>query len=236
MIEAKNINIDCVGYSISADWYQGVNEFNILLNLIGFGSNSEKYNKFLSTIVENTGFSVLTIDYSGHGKSSFDIKDLTPAQNFLEVITAFDWIKENYPDSKIFVMGASYGGFLATQLTKYRKFEKLILRVPAIYKPENFYTTWNKYDAGDGLKYRETAEKLTNHPLLKRASGFSGKTLVVTHELDDVCPKKSTMSFVEAFNAEHFEAKGFKHGFGESDISEEQKQDYYKKISDWLVK
>lgn len=236
MVEPKNIQIECVGYSISADWYQGESEAQILLNLIGFGSNSEKYNKFLSTIVENTGFSVLTIDYSGHGKSPFNINDLTPAQNFLEVITAFDWIKENYPDSKIFVMGASYGGFLATQLTKYRTFEKLVLRVPAIYKPENFYTTWKKYETEEGRNYRETAENLTDHPLLKRASNFEGNILVVTHELDEVCPKKSTMAFVDAFNAEHFEAKGFKHSFGNSEVSEEQINDYYKKISDWLVK
>jgi uncharacterized protein len=234
-MQPKRIDIKCEGYSVAADWYEADTNV-VLLNLIGFNSNINKYNKMLSSIVEQTNISVLTIDYSGHGDSPFDINDLTPAQNFLEVITAFEWVKNNYPNSKIYVMGASYGGFLATQLAKYRTFEKLILRVPAIYKPENFYTAWGKYEVEEGRNYRETAEKLVDHPLLKRASNFKGKTLVITHELDDVCPKNSTMAFVEAFKADHWDAKGFQHGFGQSDVTDEQLQEYYNKISDWLLK
>jgi hypothetical protein len=41
---------------------------------------------------------------------------------------------------------------------------------------------------------------------------------------------------VNAFNADHWEAKGFMHGFGQSDVAKEQIQDYYKKVSDWLKK
>ena len=229
----RNFKLQCVGYDLNADFYEA-SEDVVLLNLIGYSSNIAKYNDFLSYLNEKNNISILTIDYSGHGQSPFDLNDLTPAQNFLEVITAFDWIKYKYPNAKIYVMGASYGGFLATQLTKYREFEKLILRVPAIYKPENFYTTWGEYEIEEGRNYRETAEKLTDHPLLKRASKFSGKTLVVTHELDDVCPLNSTMAFKEAFKAEHYEAKGFKHSFGQSDVAEDQIQEYYKNISDWL--
>jgi dipeptidyl aminopeptidase/acylaminoacyl peptidase len=234
-MKPKKFELQCVGYSVVADWYESNND-KVLFNLIGFGSNIQKYNEFLSSLVKNANTSVLTIDYSGHGESPFDINDLTPAQNFLEVITAFDWLKDQYPDAEISVMGASYGGFLATQLTKYRTFDKLILRVPAIYKPENFYTTWKKYSIEEGLKYRETAEKLVGHPLLKRASKFKGRSLVVTHELDDVCPKNSTMAFVSAFNADHIEAKGFKHSFGESDVTVIQINEYYKTIAEWLVK
>jgi pimeloyl-ACP methyl ester carboxylesterase len=231
----KNIKIKCIGYEVNADFYDSDRDI-VLLNLIGFNSNIAKYNDFLTYINNKNDISILTIDYTGHGESPFNINDLTPAQNFLEVITAFDWIKEKFPSARIYVMGASYGGFLATQLTKYRNFEKLILRVPAIYKPENFYTTWRKYEIEEGRKYRETADKLTNHPLLKRAANFKGKTLVITHELDDVCPVNSTKAFKEAFNADHWEAKGFKHGFGESNITGEQKEDYYNVVSDWLEK
>lgn len=235
MIKPTNLKIKCVSYEINADWYDGSSDI-VLLNLIGFKSNSKKYKEFLLALNELSDINILTIDYSGHGESPFTINDVTPAQNFLEVITAFDWITKNFPDKKIYVMGASYGGFLATQLTKYRDFEKLILRVPAIYRPENFYTTWGVYEAENGKKYRETAKNLTEHPLLKRASNFKGKTLVITHELDEVCPKNTTMAFIKAFGAEHWEAKGFKHGFGESDITQEQKQNYYFKVAEWIKK
>jgi len=230
-----NLKISCVGYEINADYYNAESDV-ILLNLIGYTSNIDKYQDFLSTLNKLNNLSVLTIDYTGHGKSPYEIGDLMPAQNFLEVVIAFDWIKDNYPEKKVYVMGASYGAFLATQLTKYRTFEKLVLRVPAIYKPENFYTKWNEYEVEEGRLYRATAEKLTDHPLLKRASSFKGKTFVVTHELDDVCPIYSTMAFASAFGADHWEAKGFKHGFGESDVTKELIQDYYKKVAEWLAR
>lgn len=234
MINLQEISINCVGYAIKANLYETNSDY-ILLNLIGYSSNKDKYKDFIEYIVDSTGISAITIDYSGHGKSPFELENITPAQNFLEVITTFDWIRKKFPEKDIYVMGASYGGFLATQLTKYRSFKKLVLRVPAIYKPKNFYTTWGDYEIEEGLAYRETAEKLVDHPLLKRASKFEGDTFVITHELDDVCPVNSTNAFVEAFKADHWVAKGFKHGFGESDITSDQRIEYYKKVSDWLA-
>ena len=65
----------------------------VVLILIGFTSNKSRYSEFAEAIVKETGKSVLVLDYSGHGESPFDLEDLTPAQNFLEVINVFDWLK-----------------------------------------------------------------------------------------------------------------------------------------------
>lgn len=234
MTQPKEISIACVGYDVKADWYEGSTN-KVLLVLLGYTSSKDQYVQLVSFIVENTGTSALVLDYSGHGASPFNIKDLTPAQNFLEVITAFDWIKDKYPEKSVLVMGTSYGGFQATQLTKYREFDKLILRVPAIYKPSDFYTKWRDMEI-HRHDYRINTKDLDNHPLLKRASDFKGKTFVITHELDDVCPPNSTMPFVRAFNADHWEAKGLIHSFKDSIKTEEQKQEYYNKIAEWLKK
>lgn len=232
----KPVKIDCVGYQIAADLYEGNAGAPILLVLVGFESNKAKYQDLVNFLVKNNGLNALVLDYSGHGESPFNLMDLTPAQNFLEVITAFDWLGARYPKQEIWVMGTSYGGFLATQLTKYRSFNKLVLRVPALYKPEYFYTKWGDahLNIDERHLYRQADKELDKHPLLQRAVSFKGKTLVVTHELDDVCPPNSTMPFVKAFNAEHWEAKGFKHGFGESNASEQQIRAYYQKVADWL--
>lgn len=231
---SQEVEIPCVGYSVKADLYEASSE-EVVLMLIGFTSNKAKYADFADVIVEETGSSVLVLDYSGHGESPFDIDDLTPAQNFLEVITTFDWLKQQYPDAKVTVIGTSYGGFMATQLTKYREFDRLVLRVPAIYPPNVFYDKIKTFESTQHFQnYRHNTENLHEHPLLKRASEFAGKTLVVTHELDTVCPPQETGAFTKAFSAETWEAKGFKHGFGESEVTEEQKQSYYHKITEWL--
>lgn len=228
------LKIPMNGYSLDADWYDGSTD-EVLLVLIGYSSNKAKYIEIISYICSKTGSSALVLDYSGHGESPFELDEIMPAQNFIEVVAAYDWIKENYTSKKINVMGASYGGFLASQLVKYRDINKLILRVPAMYKEEDFYTKWKDYNVESGRKYRAEEPDLQNHPYLQHAKNYKNKTLVVVHELDDICPENTTTAFINAFGAKSWVAKGFRHGFSESDITEEQKQEYYRKITEWLM-
>jgi len=236
MTASKAIKIDCAGYATAADWYEGKKDSPILLNLSGYSSTKARYVPFIEKIVSITGASVLALDLSGHGESPFKLEDVSPAQNFIEVVAAFDWLKNKFPKRKIWVMGTSYGGFLASQLTKYREFDKLVLRVPAIYRPQNFYTKWGDYNPDEELGYRKNEKTIAKHPLLERAANFKGRVLVVTHELDDVCPPNSTAPFIHAFKADHWEVKGFQHSFGESKKTPEQEEAYYAKVAEWLKK
>jgi uncharacterized protein len=240
MKNAKQIEIPCLGYSVVADWYEGGGD-NVLLVLVGYTSSKASYVDLVSHIVETTGTSALVLDYSGHGESPFELKDVCPAQNFLEVVKAFDWLKKQYPDKKINVMGTSYGGFMAVQLIKYREFENLILRVPAIYRPDEFYTTWawrldhEEEYVQQEQQFRKNKEALANHPLLARATNFKGKTLVVVHEFDEFVPKETTDTYIKAFNADTYLAKGFPHRF-KDEAPMGDKMAYKNAISDWLNK
>ncbi len=238
----STIQITCTGYTIFADWYEGTDKNKLLLVLPGYTSTRANQKDFASAVVKRTGMSVLVIEYSGHGDSPFELKDTRPAQHFLEVVCAFDWLKNQYPNAGISVAGSSYGGFLGTQLTKYRTFEKLVLRAPAIYKPGDFYNTWasrlldeEKYHI-ESQMYRQDTEALAKHPLLARASAFSGKTLVVVHENDELVPRQTTDAYINAFGAESFIATGFSHGVRQSPVSEEQIEAYQDRIADWLGK
>ena len=139
----KTFELACVGYSIKADWYQGVNQDKIILVLMGFTSSRQRQEVFTNYVVNETGASALVIDYTGHGESPFELKDTRPAQHVLEVACAFDWIKEHYPNPEITVVGNSYGSFLAAHLTHYRSFKNLVLRAPAIYPPELLHDLWS---------------------------------------------------------------------------------------------
>lgn len=233
----KSFKIPCVGYEIAADWHDGaVDNNNVLLVLVGYTSSKANYLDLVTAIVQKTGYSVLVIDYTGHGESPFILDDLSPAQNFMEVITAYDWLVENYPKKMISVMGTSYGGFMAIQLTKYRSPKKLVLRVPAIYSPETFYTKWRDMELGEIRHgYRADPANFVNHPLLGRASNYKGEVYVLTHEFDEACPKPSTTAIAEAFGAETWEAKGFVHSLGKSTFTKEQLEEYQDKIASWLT-
>ncbi len=235
-MDIQSLQIPCKGYEIAADWYDGDTQNNdVLLVLVGYSSNKSNYRQLVSAIVEKSGTSALVIDYTGHGESPYDLQELSPAQNFLEVVTAYDWLADNHPEKAINVMGTSYGGFMGIELTKYRSPEKLVLRAPAIYSPDTFYTKWKDMELAEIRHgYRADPKNFVKHPLLARAAKYQGETYVLTHELDEDCPKASTTPIAEAFNAETWEAKGFVHGLGRSTFTDEQLEEYQDKIVEWL--
>lgn len=234
-MKTKSLTIPCIGYEIAADWYEGND--NTLLVLPGFTSSKANYEDLVSAIVNKTGTSALVIDYSGHGESPYDIQDITISENFSEVVRAYDWIRDNYPDRTIDVMGTSYGGYFAAMLAGVRDVRKLILRVPANYDPKDLYTPWSRLDREQiRNEYRADPKNFDNHPVLAKGPPFKGDAYVLTHEFDGACPKSSTDPYIKAFNAESWEAKGFVHGLGKSNFTEEQLEEYQNKIAEWLTK
>ncbi len=234
-MKPKTIDIQCVGYSVKTDIYEGSEDGVILLSLIGRTSRrtKQRYYDFFPRLAQELGITTVIFDYTGHGDSPFDIEELSPAQHFLEVITVFDWIKEKYPNRKVFVIGSSYGGFLATQLTKYRKFESLILRAPSIYEPSEFYTLKKNEDREATQVFRRDVEALAKHPLLVRASKFEGKVLLVVHEKDEQIPKETTDAYANAFQSEVILVKDVTHSL--DNVTPQQIEDYNQIIFDWLA-
>jgi len=234
---AKEIEIPCSEYTLKADWYEGQSQQDILFVMTGYSSNKSRYVDLTETLVEQTGYSALVLDYSGHGESPGHLLDLMPAQNVLDVITTFDWIGKQYPESRISVVSCSYGGYLSAYLAQYRDFHKLVMRAPAIYAEQNLYRPWRDYDRKSplGHLYREDIRNFKDHSLFTTTKLFTGPTLLVQHELDTVCPKVSTDEFAQAFNAETWVAAGFEHSFKESDSAVADNDAYKQKIVDWLL-
>lgn len=239
---SKTLQIECTSYSIAADWYDGISADNVLLILPGFTSSKARQQDLTQYIVDATGASALVIDYSGHGESPFDVKDTRPAQHVLEVVTTYDWIKSHYPNSRIKVIGNSYGSFLAAHLAMYRYIEVLVLRAPAIYKPAALYDEWSvRFEQADDYRreitdYRNDSDALSQHPILaKRTMPMPKHVLVVAHELDETIPATTSSSFVDAFGADSIVAPGFSHAVRLSNVSEAQVIAYQKHIADWLI-
>jgi uncharacterized protein len=232
-MKPDTLDIECVGYAVKADIYEGSKDGAVLLSLIGRSSRrtKQRYYDFLPRLATELGITTLIFDYTGHGDSPFAVEDLSPAQHFLEVITVFDWIKQQYPDRKVFVIGSSYGGFMATQLTQYRAFDGLILRAPAIYRPADFYTLKKYEDRDATMAFRRDSDALAKHPLLARAAQFKGDVLLVVHTKDEQIPKETTDAYAHAFQSELIE-EDVAHSLDKT--SEQQVSDYNQKIFNWL--
>jgi len=228
------LDIPCTGYSVKTDVYEEKGNTAVALILIGRTSRrtKQRYYDFLPTLSGKLRMTAVIFDYTGHGDSPFDIEDISPAQNFLEVVTVFDWIKENYPNRKVFVIGSSYGGFLATQLTKYRKFDSLILRAPAIYIPREFYTKKKDADESLTMQFRKNASALAKHPLFARASNFQGNKLLIVHEHDEKIPRETTDAYKNALHPDLWIAQGATHSL--DNATKEQVDEYNQRIYDWI--
>lgn len=229
----EEVKIDNIGYTLLADWYE-TDKDKVLLVLPGFTSTKERYEELVSTLVQSTGYSALVLDYAGHGKSPFNINDLSRADNFSDAVAAFDWLKRNHGQKKITVFGTSYGGFHAAYLTKFRTFQNVIFRVPASYPEETLYTKIGEMKDAHSEEYRNNPDNYVDHWLFTHTDSVKGRALLVTHEFDTVCPPVATTPFAKAFRADTWEASGFQHGFKESDVGEQQLQNYYKKLTEWI--
>jgi predicted esterase YcpF (UPF0227 family) len=238
----EQVEINCLSYSIFGDLYIGSQNDTVSLILPGYTSTKKDQRDFANAMVNMTGYSALVIEYSGHGESQFELKNTSPAQHILEVVSSYDWLVNKFPDCRINVIGTSYGGFLGSHLSLYRNINQLVLRAPAIYQPQELYTTWAYRLSNDVAyatkikEYRQNSIKLANHPLLARENHTAKEVLVVVHENDEIVPTQTTDSYIKAFNADSYLAKNFSHSTTYSPVSDQQLSSYREYIANWLIK
>ena len=232
----KQISIPCTGYKLQADWHGGESSNRIILTLVGFGSSKKSNHDFVAKIVEMTGASALVVDMSGHGESPFFINETTPAQHLLEMVSAYDWVKHNYPNSDICIMGTSYGGFIAAYLTRFREADKLILRTPAIYEPSMQYTMHRDIDKILVREYRRNGELAKKHPIFFQPALGDVSTLLIIHGNDASIPTQTTDVYSEMFDATCYSAKGFVHAFRDPSNPQDHIDEYYSTIADWITR
>ncbi len=236
MMNIKNVSIPCSGYSLAADWYENESSDKVIIALLGYSSSKERNSDFLLALGEKTGMNVLTVDLSGHGESPIELNKTRPGQHLLETIEIFDWLKNQHSDAKITVLGTSYGGFLAAYLTRYRNFDKLVLRTPAIYMPSDLFSLQNHIDRDyTSNVFRKDKQAVTNHPLFKQASAFDGSTLLVVHELDEDVPVQTTDVYKDIFSSDVYVASGFKHSMRDTSNPAEGLVTYQDTIANWIM-
>lgn len=232
-MKPETIDISCGDYAVKTDVYKGAADGPVALFLIGKTSNRRKprYQEFLPQLSKELGLTCVIFDYSGHGDSPFTIEERSAAHQLQEVLAVFDWMKERFPNRKMFVIGSSYGGFLATHLSQLREFDFLLLEAPAIYRPEDFDLTYEQLDDEETFEFRHNPAKLANHPLLQNARKFAGKVLLIVHKRDERIPKEVTNVYANVFKCKVI-IEDVPHSLGQA--TREEITHYNQKVFDWI--
>lgn len=235
IMKPEEVSISLPTHTVVADWYAYDPTRPILLVFVGFASNKDRQGEFVRIVAERANLNALVVNLSGQGYSEFEMDQMMPAQHVMEAAAAYDWLMTRYPQQTVYVMGTSYGGFIAAYLTRFRKIKKLVLRTPAIYRPEDFYTVHRDIDKPAAREYRKGSSEVRSHPLFLQPALETPGTLVVVHGSDESVPAETTDAYADEFNATAYTAEGFVHRFSDPSNPKDAIDSYYRTVVDWLA-
>lgn len=153
----------------------------IFLHGAGAGIKERIYG--IAPSIIDVGTSILTIDFSGHGESTGDLKKSSLEKRVNEAKHA---INKFASKESLTVCGVSMGGYVAIKLLEFYKIDTLILFCPAIYDKKAYNI---RFDAGFTEVIR-TPESWRNTDILPLLEAFTGKLLIVIGDKDEVIPQE----------------------------------------------
>lgn len=148
------------------------------------------------------GFACLTFNLRGHARTRSQVETVSRADNFRDLLAAYDLLADEagVDRERIGVVGASYGGYLATLLSAERPLRWIALQAPAIYKDADFGRPKRQLNLDGQLpRYRQTRLGPDDNRVLACAARFTGDVLIVEAERDTVIPHPVIASYVAAF-------------------------------------
>jgi uncharacterized protein len=170
----------------------------------GWGGNQEQYLARAREIAA-LGCICLTINLRGHGRTEAQRKTITREDSLRDVMAAYDALAHHtaVDDSAIAVVGSSYGGYLAAILSSLRPVRWLALRVPALYKDEDWALPKQQLKKYDLATYRRGPVSPEENRALGASAAFEGDVLIIESEHDDIVPHAVIENYLAAFKKAH---------------------------------
>ena len=114
-MKINNINLEYdSSYKISSQIWETKNPPKSVIVLVhGLGEHSGRYSTHFADYFSNEGFSILTFDLPGHGKSGIKRGHIEQYEDFNKLLSAgISYAKLIYPSLPIFLYGHSLGGLI----------------------------------------------------------------------------------------------------------------------------
>jgi len=163
----------------------------------GWGATQQQY-LARAREVAALGCVCLTLDLSGHARTSSQRQTVSRERNLRDVLGGYE-ILAAHPQvdrEAIAVVGSSYGGYLAAILTEMRSVRWLGLRVPALYRDAGWgLPKLQLHREQDLVAYRRSFVPAAENRALRACERFRGDVLIVESERDDVVPPPVIASY-----------------------------------------
>lgn len=196
----------------------------------GWGSTQEHYLARAREIAA-LGCVCLTFEPRGVARNDPRHETVTRENNLRDVLAAYDLLasRPGVDPAAIAVVGSSYGAYMAAILSSLRPVRWLALRVPALYKDEDWDVPKARLDRKVLAAYRREPVAAEDNRALGACAAFLGDVLIVESERDDTIPSPVIANYRTAFEAAHSLTyrviEGADHG-----LSEERWQQAYSSL------
>jgi hypothetical protein len=147
----------------------------------------------------------LTFNLRGHAETEPQHETVTREDNLRDLAAAYDLLASQplIDKASIAVVGSSYGAYLAAILTSLRTVRWLALRVPALYKDEDWALPKQQLKKYGLDAFRRRSVSPDENRALRACATFEGDVLVVESECDDIIPHPVIANYMAAFEKAH---------------------------------
>lgn len=171
-----------------------------MLFVQGWGSSQEVYLPRARQIAA-LGCIGLTFEPRGVARSDPRHETVSREDNLRDLVAAYDVLaaRPGVDPGAIGVVGSSYGAYLAAILSSLRPVKWLTLRVPALYRDDDWAAPKHRLDKNALAAYRRGRVSAEENRALRACAQFGGDALVVESEHDDIIPHAVIANYLAAF-------------------------------------
>ncbi len=160
-------------------------------------------NNAAAELVAQQGYTAMTFSFEGHNNSDGSINTITRKSALSNAVSAYDYLREKVgPDTKIVVVGSSFGSYIAMLLTTVRNCSDVSLRAPANYIDEGMnepqiLQTAEENPAVAEWRLKKLGAEATES--LRAIHDFTGNIQIIEAGDDELIPHRAVKNFVDAY-------------------------------------